>query len=432
MSFAAPLAVISHAHPSISKGGAEIAAHTLFHGLRALGVPVIFIAAVPEAERHRLDLGADEYAVFHAQERYEHLYQLAEPGVARQLCAILDATGAERLVFHHFLWLGLNSLRDALALPGRRGVLVLHEFLAQCHHHGQMITATTHLPCASATPSRCGTCFPTLGRPRFELRRRLVGEVFGQLDGFIAPSRFLADRFVEWGLPAERLHVVENGLLHPGTAAPPAQPRRPGFTFGFFGQLNPFKGVDVLLDAAERLAEAAEIEVRIHGNVTGLPEALLARLDRLGETLPRLRVMGAYENDQVGALMRDCDYVLVPSIWWENSPVVVQEAYAAGRPVICTGMGGMAEKVVPGVTGLHFRRNDAADLARVMQQAADPVLLARLRANLPRPVDAPAMARNYLAAMGLPLAEAEAEPGIEPSAPQPARKPRRAGAKQPA
>jgi glycosyltransferase involved in cell wall biosynthesis len=328
-------------------------------------------------------------------------------------------TGAEQLVFHHFLWLGLNSLRDALALPGRRGLLVLHEFLAQCHHHGQMITATTHLPCSSATPSRCGNCFPTLGRPRFELRRRLVGEVFDQLDGFVSPSRFLAERYVAWGLPAERVHVVENGLLHPGQPAPP-RPAAGRFVFGFFGQLNPFKGVDVLLGAAERLASAAEIEIRIHGNIIGLPEALVARLDRLAESLPQLRFMGAYENDQVGALMAECDYVLVPSIWWENSPVVIQEAYAAGRPVICTGIGGMAEKVVPGVTGLHFRRNDAGDLAQVMQSAADPALLAKLQAGLPRPADAPTMARNYLAAMGLPTAAAEAEE------PQAARKPRRA------
>ncbi len=425
MSFAPPIAVISHAHPSISKGGAEIAAATLFSGLRTLGVPAILIAAVPERERHRLDLGADEYAVFHDQDRYEHLYQLAEPAVPRQLCAILDATGAEQLVFHHFLWLGLNSLREALALPGRRAMLVLHEFLAQCHNHGQMITTTSQLPCRSATASRCATCFPALGRPRFELRRRVVGEVFDRLDGFISPSRFLADRYIEWGVPAERMHVVENGLLQPALAMPgePAGHRR-GFVFGFFGQLNPFKGVDVLLAAAERLAAIAGIEIRIHGNVIGLPEAFQARLDRLGEALPQLRIMGAYENDQVGALMQDCDYVVVPSIWWENSPVVIQEAYAAGRPVICSGIGGMAEKVVPGVSGLHFRRGDAADLAQVMQAAANPETLAKLRTGLPQPADAPTMARHYLAAMGLQPAEAEAA--------APARKPRRAAARLPA
>ena len=62
--------------------------------------------------------------------------------------------------------------------------------------------------------------------------------------------------------------------------------------------------------------------------------------------------------------MSACDYILVPSTWWENSPVVIQEAYAAGRPVICTGIGGMAEKVPNRRSGLHFRLDDGADLAR--------------------------------------------------------------------
>jgi hypothetical protein len=118
------------------------------------------------------------------------------------------------------------------------------------------------------------------------------------------------------------------------------------------------------------------------------------------------------------------DWVVMPSIWWENSPVVIQEAFAAGRPVICTGMGGMAEKVLPGVSGRHFRRGDAAHLAQVIQAAANAQTLAKLQAGLPRPADAPTMARHYLAALGLPLAEATAE-----AAQQPRRKPRRAAAR---
>ena len=96
--------------------------------------------------------------------------------------------------------------------------------------------------------------------------------------------------------------------------------------------------------------------------------------------------------------MSASDYVLVPSTWWENSPVVIQEAYAAGRPVICSGIGGMAEKVPNRRFGLHFRLNDAADLARVMGEAADEVLYKALCANIPPVDDHVSMARNYLAA----------------------------------
>ena len=68
--------------------------------------------------------------------------------------------------------------------------------------------------------------------------------------------------------------------------------------------------------------------------------------------------------------MGACDFVVVPSIWWENSPIVIQEALAVGRPVICSNIGGMAEKVSPGVAGLHFQVGDAADLARTMYEVA--------------------------------------------------------------
>jgi glycosyltransferase involved in cell wall biosynthesis len=98
--------------------------------------------------------------------------------------------------------------------------------------------------------------------------------------------------------------------------------------------------------------------------------------------------------------------------------VVIQEAFAAGRPVICTGIGGMAEKVPDRQAGLHFRRGDAADLARVMREAADDVLYAALVSQLPAVTDSAAMARSYLALferMGLGRAQTvELAPPIPP------------------
>jgi glycosyltransferase involved in cell wall biosynthesis len=75
--------------------------------------------------------------------------------------------------------------------------------------------------------------------------------------------------------------------------------------------------------------------------------------------------------------MEAMDWVLVPSRWWENSPLVIQEAFMHGRPVICSDIGGMAEKVSDGVDGLHFRVGDSEDLARVIAQAAGSAQLWR-------------------------------------------------------
>jgi glycosyltransferase involved in cell wall biosynthesis len=77
--------------------------------------------------------------------------------------------------------------------------------------------------------------------------------------------------------------------------------------------------------------------------------------------------------------------------------VVIQEAFAAGRPVICTGIGGLAEKVPNRLAGLHFRLGDATDLARAMFEASDDVLYKALCSGLPEVSDQMAMARDYLA-----------------------------------
>jgi glycosyltransferase involved in cell wall biosynthesis len=95
---------------------------------------------------------------------------------------------------------------------------------------------------------------------------------------------------------------------------------------------------------------------------------------------------GPYLPANVDAIVRGADWVIVPSIWWENSPLVIQEAFRAGRPVICSNIGGMAEKVSHGVNGLHFLVGSATDLARCIEQAVnDPGLQQRLAQAAPQP-----------------------------------------------
>ncbi|MFZ4407540.1 MAG: glycosyltransferase [Paracraurococcus sp.] len=399
------IAVLSHTHPSISKGGAEIAAYSLYTGLRQLGLDAVFIAACSRQDRRRLCLDpAHERAVFYDSAEYDHFYHLGTPEIWAQLRAILVADDVRTVSVHHFLHFGLNALRSLMAEPQWDTLVTLHEFLAICHHHGQMITRPARLLCDASSPAACAACYPERTRQQFEMRRDLFLDTLGKAAGFVSPSRFLADRFVDWGLPRQRIAVVENGLMG-HAATPAAKPRQPDapWVFGFFGQINPFKGVDTLLRAVEALAArpelAGRLRIRIHGNLIGQPPEFIARFNAMLETCPLLSYAGPYNNAAVGRLMQACDYVLVPSNWWENSPVVIQEAFAAGRPVICSGIGGMAEKVKDGICGLHFGVGDHADLARVIQAAADAELHARLRAGVPAALDSCAMARDYLAAL---------------------------------
>jgi glycosyltransferase involved in cell wall biosynthesis len=136
--------------------------------------------------------------------------------------------------------------------------------------------------------------------------------------------------------------------------------------------LSGYKGVDVLLEAMRLLqADRAVASLKVHGANLELQDGefrrTVARL--LEETRDTVTLVGKYRPEQLPELMRDIDWVIVPSIWWENSPLVIQEAFLNQRPVICSGVGGMAEKVTDGVNGIHFRVGDPVSLAAAIRAA---------------------------------------------------------------
>ena len=313
--------------------------------------------------------------------------------------------------------------------PNTRVVLSLHEFLAICNHHGQMVkTQTMHL-CERESYSACASCFPQFRQRDFFLRKRYIQAFFEDVDLFISPSHFLAERFRVWGLPEHKLAVIENmpPVVEPDAAPPPAAPppaapppaaavrpvARRGKTaviasagagagsagieaparrlrFGFFGQMSPLKGITVLIDAARILnkMDVRGASIEIYGDYSNQPPAFqTAVIEALADAGQSVTYHGAYDNHDVHKLMQRMDAVVVPSTWWENSPVVIQEALANGKPVICSDIGGMAEKVVPGINGLHFAVGQASSLAAVIIDiVAHPGRLAEMAAIMRRPL----------------------------------------------
>jgi glycosyltransferase involved in cell wall biosynthesis len=392
------IAIVSHSHPSISKGGAEIAAYTLFVGLKEIGVDVIFIGCCSGDARSQLELGADEYAIYTQGPIYDHFYHLSAAQVERDLQAILDREQISIINFHHFFNLGVNAVRAGL--KDRISIVTLHEFLAICHHHGQMITRPGRVLCSEPSPRACAACFPDKSRQQFAIRRQTFLDAFEPVDAFISPSHFLANRFADWGLPAEKIGVIENGLAKIRAGVRRSSDERASWKFGFFGQINPYKGVDLILRTCALIAQdmdlRGKIKISINGNLIGQSQEFINKFESAVREYSFLEFVGPYENSRVSSLMSACDYILVPSTWWENSPVVIQEAYAAGRPVITAGIGGMAEKVIHNISGLHFDFADPAGLFSALAEAADVEVYERLCTGLPSVADARKMATDYL------------------------------------
>jgi glycosyltransferase involved in cell wall biosynthesis len=272
-------------------------------------------------------------------------------------------------------------------LPGVPILYTLHEYLPICNRDGQLERTSGEL-CLKESPRRCHECFPAISRGAFYLRKRFIQSHFENVDLFLAPSNFLRRRYIDWGIPAEKIVFEDYGRAPVQRAedAPRAEGQQ-ATRFGFFGQFSPYKGVDVLLRAMAQLEDSGvDAQLRLHGaNIEKHGEGFEAQTRRLlAEAGSNVTIAGPYGHERLPGLMAGIDWVVVPSTWWENSPLVIQEAFLHHRPVICSGIGGMAEKVKDGVSGLHFVRGDAGDLARTITRAATtPGLWETLRAGIP-------------------------------------------------
>ncbi|MBM7117107.1 glycosyltransferase [Archangium primigenium] len=209
-----------------------------------------------------------------------------------------------------------------------------------------------------------------------------VRRMAGLVDAFIAPSRYLLQRFQELPLPAHKLHSLDYGFDLGRLSGRVRQPEQ-DFVFGYIGTHIPAKGIHHLIEAFGRVRGPARL--RIHGRPRGASTESLQALARAlpGDAGARVEWLPEYRNpDIVRDVFDHVDAIVVPSIWAENSPLVIHEALQARVPVITADAGGMREYVQDGVNGLLFAHRDAMALARAMQRLVDePALAARLGAR---------------------------------------------------
>jgi glycosyltransferase involved in cell wall biosynthesis len=182
---------------------------------------------------------------------------------------------------------------------------------------------------------------------------RALGTWQHKVQRFIALNDFCRNKFIQGGLPADRIVVKPNFVDLPSP--------NPGSRTGllFVGRLSPEKGVATLAAAARSLAANS---LRVAGSG---PDANLL----VG--LPAIAALGNLQVDQVMAEMVSASALVIPSLWYENFPRTLVEAMACGLPVLASRLGALAELVEDGVTGLLVEPGNAADWAAKMQWALD-------------------------------------------------------------
>jgi glycosyltransferase involved in cell wall biosynthesis len=390
---------VAHNHPFVRPGGAEGYAYELYQGMsQSERYEPVLVARIGPGETDPPGHPGTPFSSVEGDPN--QIFVLTDPAFdyflgtypnkslyTEHFSRLLEAQRPDVVHFQHTQRIGYDLITLVRRiLPDTAIVYTLHDYWPICHRAGQMVRAPSEALCTHASHDRCNECFPEWSPEHFHLREHFTKSHLFQVDMFLAPSKFLLERFVNWGIERERIRFEEYGRF-PQTPMDTPDGSRPRTRLGFFGQISLFKGVEVLLDAMEIVAaQAPEAHLFVHSaNVDLLPEGPRQLfLEKLATSGENVTVAGSYGPANVPQLMSQIDWVVVPSRWWENSPLVIQEAFMHGRPVICTGIGGMAEKVAHGVNGLHFITSDRTDLAETIRTAVQtPGLWERLRSGIP-------------------------------------------------
>ena len=202
----------------------------------------------------------------------------------------------------------------------------------------------------------------------------------------LAPSQFVADNLERFGLTHPNIVLSPYGITRPQEtaetgdvpqtqAAPPSRPLR----FGVIGT-HPKKGVGVAIQAFRLLAPDTPARLLVFGGEN----------DANAANVPHVEMRGAFSASERDAVFAGFDILLVPSLWWENAPFVMREAWARHKPVLASDGGGMAESINDNGGGLVFPVGDAPALAVLIRRLCDePDLLPDLRNQIRPPVYMP-------------------------------------------
>jgi len=342
--------------------------------------------------------------------RFDETY--SSERINAQLRHVLDATSPDVLHVHNLL----NLSFDLPRIARERGIPVvatLHDYTLVCPSGGQRVHVSESHVCETIDAERCARCFGEspfsrqmragsvtrgksgrmlLGAGRMlhrvapalalsavrsidgppvtppDIRRRLAyaRHVFEAVDLFVAPSASMAREFVELGIPIGRIHVSDYGFRPPVAGPPPAQPGGP-LRVGFVGTLVWHKGAHVLLEAARGLR--GEFEVLIHGDTNVFPD-YVATLRKSAIGAP-VAFAGGFDRDRIEDVYRTFDVLVVSSLWPENSPLVIHEAFMRGVPVVAARVGGIPELVHDGINGLLYEPFSADSLRSCLQRLID-------------------------------------------------------------
>jgi len=341
--------------------------------------------------------------------------------VAKYFDHLIDSIGPDIIHFFHFSRLGTGLIDVAvrrcvsayytptdfwsvcptsqLVLPDGRMCSGPSAHSGNCIRHISMLSGNPPWErVARCVPSSAASLIALLAKSNIKARFPLREEIaalskrmpfnisrLNSLQGIVSPTRLMTDLLRENGVDENLIVQCSFGLdISEFQAATRQFDRTRPLNIGFVGTLSPHKGCHVLIQAL-RLLRESRCTLQIYGCLTDFPD-YVDRLRELAGYDDRIEFRGTFPNGNIATVLSDIDVLVVPSLWYENTPLVVYSAMAAKCPVVASDFPGLSEIVHDEWNGLTFKPKSPAALAKCLDRLMiEPNLLSALSANCEMP-----------------------------------------------
>lgn len=371
------ICIISNLYEPYIVGGAEVVAADIAKHLYKIGKEIFVISTLPKFTSQVINDKVDGIKVyrFYPLNLYSAMKSKQKPGILKpfwhgidiwnidtyfKIKNILKEENPDVINTHNIsgfspaVWSAAKSLR----------IPVVHTI----HDYGMICSRTTLLRKDGAIcDGRCADCMI------FGLFKKFFSR---SIAATISPSKFIMDTL----LKAQFFSRTKNTVVYNGIEPLASSQKDCGadgpLHFLYIGQVAKHKGVGLLLETFSRLP-VRDIQLSVIGTGDQLPEL---KAKYAGDA--RIVFHGFVTGQEKEKLMKKCHVAVVPSMWYENSPKVIYEAYRLGMPVVGSRIGGIPELIDDGKSGLLFEAGSREALETCLQRFIDdPNMMNRMRAD---------------------------------------------------
>jgi len=311
----------------------------------------------------------------------------------KQFTALCQEIAPDVIHIQHLINLSVSFLLRAHDL-GIPIVMTLHDYWFLCP--GILLLDQSNKPCSHwDNHLKCWVCQnkksfgPKIflqGWSYLRRRRKMMHHALNHCSRILAPSQTLLQLMINSGVRKSLIQYWPFGISTEAIRRSKTRdvPLHNPIRLGYVGTFSPQKGVDVLLEAFHSV-QNQNVELRLYGRENGDNE-IKKRISRWKSRYndPRIQFKGGFVPEEIGRIHEEIDVLVVPSSWYENRPLVILEAFAAGNPVLGSNFGGVGELVGNLGSEWLFDMGSTAGLAaQIKNLLSNPELIRNTRCNIP-------------------------------------------------